>query len=135
MNILNQVVIFSVALGIAGCASVPTNTLDGTQSRSKISLQFQDFPEGTVCEVVTPNGSVISPAFPGRIEYPAEFRESPVTCTTPDNTVYDLLMTTVLPETFKIAGLTAYVDGLLIATISADDLIQTKNEQGVVERQ
>ena len=58
-----------------------------------------------------------------------------MTCTTPDNTVYDLLMTTVLPETFKIAGLTAYVDGLLIATISADDLIQTKNEQGVVERQ
>jgi hypothetical protein len=43
-------------------------------------------------------------------------------------------MTTVLPETFKIAGLTAYVDGLLVATISADDLIQTKNEQGVVER-
>lgn len=134
MKIFSRAIILCVTLIGIGCASAPTNILEGTQRRSKISLQFQDFPEGTVCEVVTPKGSVVSPAFPGAVEYPAEFRDSPVTCTTPDEVVYDVLMTTVLPETFKVAGLTAYIDGLLIATIAADSLIQTKNEEGVAKR-
>ena len=125
-----------MAFCLSACgAKVPTSILDGTEPKSKISIQFEEFPAGTVCQAVTPNGTVASPSFPGRIEYPAEFRESPVTCTTPDNTVYDLLLTTVLPDgSFKIAGVTAYVTGLIVSTVSGESLTRAQNESGVVKR-
>lgn len=124
-----------VALFVGCSANVPTNILDGTQSKSVISIQFQDFPEGTVCQAETPDGAVSSPAFPGRIEYPAAFRESPVTCITPDNQTYDILLGSVLSDVdFRLAGVTAYFGGLLLSTISANDLLQIKNEKGVVKR-
>ena len=127
----------TLVLGLVACASnVPTSILNGTEARSKISIQFEEFPDGTLCQVETPDGVVISPAFPGRIEYPVKFRESPVTCTTPDNTVYDLLLASVLPEgSFKIAGITAYVTGYLVSTVSGESLTSAENESGVVKRQ
>ena len=126
-----------VALSLTACAAkVPTSVLGGTDPKSKISIQFEGFPVDTVCQVVTLNGTVAAPSFPGRVEYPAQFREAPVTCTTSDNTVYDLLIPTVLPEgDFRIAGITAYLTGLLVSTVSGESLTQMQNEAGVVKRQ
>ena len=50
-----------------------------------------------------------------------QYSNSGITCTTSEKIVYDVLMTTVLPESFKVAGLTAYIDGLLVATVSVVD--------------
>ena len=137
MRIFKIISAVLMTLVLAACASkVPTSILNGTEPRSKISIQFEEFPEGTVCQVVTPNGTVSSSVFPGRIEYPAEFRESPVTCTTSDDTFYDLLLATVLPEgSFKIAGITAYSTGFLVSTVSGESLTRAQNESGVVKRQ
>lgn len=136
MNPIKIGTLVVLASSLAACAvKVPTNVLDGTQPKSKISIQFENFPEGTVCQAETPSGTVTSPSFPGRVEYPAAYRESPVYCTTPDNAVYDVLLGSVLPEgEFKIAGVTAYIDGFLVSTVSGESLTQEQNEAGVVKR-
>ena len=132
--ILKSTLLLVVALVFAGCSSVPTAQLAGT-GKKHISVQFQDFVAGSVCTVETPQGSVTAPEIPGRANYPVEFTDSPVACTTPDGSVYDVKVSELLPKGHSTAGLTAYQTGLLVATTSVGgQLMSLKNEAGVVKR-
>ncbi len=123
-----------VVISLVACSSVPTAQLPGT-SKKNISVQFQDFPKGSVCTVETPQGTVTAPEIPGRAEYPITLTDSPVSCTTPDGSIYDVKVSELLPDGHSTAGITAYQTGLLIATTSAGgQLVQLKNETGVVKR-
>jgi len=123
-----------VVVSLVACSSVPTAQLPGT-GKKNISVQFQDFAKGSVCTVDTPQGTVTAPEIPGRAEYPIALTDSPVSCTAPDGSIYDVKVSELLPDAHGTAGITAYQTGLLIATTSVGGkLVQLKNEVGVVKR-
>ena len=124
----------AVSVVLSACSSVPAAQLPGTGNKN-ISIQFQDFDKGSICTAETPQGSVTAPNIPGIAEYPVEFSNSPVACTTPDGSVYDINIGELLPDGHGTAGITAYQTGFLVATTVLDgNLVQLQSDTGVVKR-
>lgn len=118
----------------AGVSNAPTTTAQGLSSNSKISVLFQDFPDGTICTVTTPVETLRTTAMPGKIDYPAAVPSSPVSCEAPNGDIYDVDIPSVLPQSFRVAGITAYGTGLIVSTVSAGQLLQLENQTGVAKR-
>lgn len=124
-----------VSLAACGGSNAPTASTPGLNSKSKISVLFDEFPAGTVCFVALPSGRLQTPAMPGKIEYPAGNAKAPVRCKSPDGATYAVDVQSVLPAgEFRVAGLTAYGTGLIVSTVSAGDLLRFQNENGVTRR-
>lgn len=123
-----------LALTACAAANAPTTTATKLLEGSKISVLFQDFPEGTVCTVATPSETLSTTAIPGQIDYQALYASSPVTCHAPDGGVYDVDVASVVPNSFRVAGLTAYGTGIIVSTVSSGTLTQYRNDNGVVKR-
>jgi len=69
---------------------------------------------------------------PGKIEYPALYRASPITCRVPSGPAYAIDVESSLPADFRVAGFTAYMDGRLFGTLSSGDgVVQVQKVDGV----
>lgn len=121
-----------LALSACGYSTAPTTTASNLLRDSKISVLFVDFPDGTLCTVVTPSETLSTTAMPGKIDYQALYATSPVTCEAPDGSVYDVNVSSVAPKGAKVALLTAYGTGAIVAS---SGLTQNTNDNGVTKRQ
>lgn len=136
---MKYLVAAGLALSLAACASssnAPTVSAPGLNPKAKISVLFQDFPVGSVCKVQLPGGVLQNTAMPGKIDYPAQNTNAPVTCQSPDGARYRVNVASVLPmDGFRVAGLTAYGTGLIVSTVSTgQELISLRNEAGVTRQ-
>ena len=120
---------------LSSCAGTPAASvarLEGAADDGKISVRFNNFAEGTRCIMQTPRGQLVVEKMPGEFEYPAAYRNAPITCTEPSGAVYAVDVDSSLPETFRVAAATAYSTGELIVTISTDQaLLQAQSEDAV----
>ena len=134
---MKKLLITPAILTLAACGGsvdAPTTKAAGIGDAGVISVLFMEFPEGTVCTVATPGGSLSTSAIPGKIEYSGDHGSAPVACTAPDGGVYDVDIPSVLDGRFRRAGITAYGTGLIVSTIAGDTLLSMRNDTGVVRR-
>ena len=128
------VLVAGFALSSCGSTEPASSTamLAGSEGDGKISVQFNDFAQATRCTVQTPKGALIVNEMPGKIEYPALYRASPITCSSPRAGVYAIDVETSLPVAFRVADMKAFADGRLIGTIStASDILNIQRADAV----
>lgn len=73
-------------------------------------MTFQGAPEGTVCTVVTPAGTLTSDNTTSGLEVPTKFRNSPLSCRQPNGKVQKLKVLKTIPEgTKRTAAVTVHL--------------------------
>lgn len=99
MRILPSFWAFGLAFSLVGCSGSDADyvRLSGDYGKDRILLAVQGAPDGTVCQVATPDGILKNDDLTTQIEVPTKFRNSPVSCRLPNGSVKKLTVLKTIP--------------------------------------
>lgn len=103
MRILPSFLAFGLAFSLLGCSGSDADyvRLSGDYGKDRILLAVQGAPEGTVCQVATPDGTLKNGDLTNLIEIPTKYRNSPLSCRLPNGSVKKLKVLTTIPAGAK----------------------------------
>ena len=112
MRILPSFLVFGLAFSLVGCSGSDADyvRLSGDYGKDRIILGVQGAPEGTVCQVATPDGVLKNNDLANSIEIPTKFRNSPLSCRLPNGSVKKLKVLATIPVgTKRSAAVTVHL--------------------------
>jgi hypothetical protein len=103
MRILPSFLALGLAFSLVGCSGSDADyvRLSKDYGKDRILLAVQGAPDGTVCQVATPDGTLKNDNLKNLMEVPTKFRNSPLSCRLPNGSVKKLRVLKPIPAGTK----------------------------------